>query len=359
MSLSMRVVQWASVLLLVVPMAWAQKYKVTDLGVLSGDSASEGFGISPSGQVVGCSDTSAVTTFPCLGSDPGHAFLWSSNGGMQDLGTLGGTFSIAYGVNDAGEVGGFSLDSQGVLTAFLWTEGTGMTALGALPGATYSYALGVNLHGTIAGSSNSATSDNKIFAVLWNKSAGGYKVQKLPSPPHAFLTLGGALNDAGEVAGFFTIGKAGKHYHAFQWTKAHGAVDLGTLPKGTDSNADGINSAGIITGYSITSAFPQGVAVNWDASGKISALGTLGGDTSSAGEAINDLGQVVGVSANSAGTSRAVLWTKAHGMQDLNKLISASSGWTLIYASATNKKGQITGYGTLAGENHAFLLTPR
>lgn len=359
MSMSKRIAQWAEILLLLAPMALAQKYAVTDLGVLSGDSASEGFGLSPSGQAVGCSDTSTISTFPCSGSDPGHAFFWSSHGGMQDLGTLGGTFSIAYGVNDAEDVVGYSLDAQGILTAFLWTQSTGMSPLAALPGATYSYAYGVNLHGTIAGSSNSATSGGKIFAVLWNRSGGGYKVQKLPSPPHAFLTFSGALNNAGEVAGFFTIGKSGKHYHAFQWTKAHGSVDLGTLPGGTDSNADWINDTGTITGYSVTSAFPQGVAVNWDASGKISALGTLAGDTSSAGEGINDLGQVVGFSANSAGTSRAVLWTKAHGMQDLNKLIPTNSGWTLIYASATNKKGQITGYGTLAGENHAFLLTPR
>jgi probable HAF family extracellular repeat protein len=338
--------------------AMAQKYTVKDLGVLSGDSASQGFGLSPSGEVVGCSDTSVLGSFPCLGSLPGHAFLWSSSGGMQDLGTLDGAFSIAYGVNNAGQVAGYSLDSQGILTAFLWIQSTGMTPLGALPGATYSYAFGVNSHGTIAGSSNSATSNGKIFAVLWNKSGSGYKVQKLPPAPRALYTLSGALNDSGEVAGFFSFGKPAKT-HAFLWTKAKGTVDLGVLPGGTNSNANAINSLGTITGYGTTAAFPLGIAVNWDASGKIHRLGTLPGDSSSAGEGINDLGQVVGFSADSAGTSRAVLWSQAHGMQDLNKLIPANSGWSLIYAGATNKKGQITGYGTFNGENHAFLLTPR
>jgi probable HAF family extracellular repeat protein len=351
-----RIAGWAGLLLVLAPLALAQKYTVTDLGVLSGDSASEGFGLSPSGQVVGCSDTSAVGSFPCQGSLPGHAFLWSSSGGMQDLGTLNGTFSIAFGANNSGEVAGYSADSQGVLTAFLWTQSTGMTALGGLPGATYSYAFGVNSHGTVAGSSSAAS--GKIFAVLWTKSGSKYKIQKLPSLPRAALTLGGALNDGNEVAGLYFFGKGAQYYHGFLWTKARGTVDLGTLPGGTDSNANAINSTGTITGYGTTAAFPFGVAVNWDANRKIHKLGTLAGDNSSAGEGINDLGQVVGVSANLQGGSRAFLWTKSQGMQDLNTLIPANSGWSLIYASAINKKGEITGYGTINGENHGFLLTP-
>lgn len=356
---TMKRIAWHTVFLCAfASLALAQRYAVKDLGVLSGDSASWGFGLSPSGNAVGCSDTSTSATFPCGGSLPGHAFLWTSTGGMQDLGTLAGSFSVAYGANNAGQVVGYSLDSQSNLVAFLWTHTTGMKALGALPGANYSYASEFNSLGTIAGSSNSATSNGRIFAVLWNKTKAGYKVQKLPPPPTAFVTLGGALNDAGKVAGVFYISSL-KHYHAFQWTKAGGSVVLKNLVGGTDSNVNGINNLGVITGYSVTPAFPQGVAVNWDATGKISKLGTLAGDASSAGQQINDLGQVVGISANSAGVTRAILWTKAKGMQDLNKLIPKNSGWTLVFASGTNKKGQITGYGMLNGENHAFLLTPQ
>ncbi|MGA2696202.1 MAG: hypothetical protein ABSE92_09070 [Terriglobales bacterium] len=32
--------------------------------------------------------------------------------------------------------------------------------------------------------------------------------------------------------------------------------------------------------------------------------------------------------------------------------------WTLSTAYAINNSGQITGYGTINGENHAYLLTP-
>jgi probable HAF family extracellular repeat protein len=45
-------------------------------------------------------------------------------------------------------------------------------------------------------------------------------------------------------------------------------------------------------------------------------------------------------------------------MQDLNNLISSSSGWTLLEATAINESGQIVGWGYNGGQDHAFLLTP-
>ena len=57
-------------------------------------------------------------------------------------------------------------------------------------------------------------------------------------------------------------------------------------------------------------------------------------------------------------SSWAMVWTPSGGMQDLNSLIPANSGWVLINANAINNTGQITGYGVKDGHNHAFLLTP-
>ena len=57
-------------------------YSVTDLGTLGG-SGSVGFGINNQGQVTGYS-------FTATGAE--HAFLFS-NGQMTDLGTLGGAYS--------------------------------------------------------------------------------------------------------------------------------------------------------------------------------------------------------------------------------------------------------------------------
>jgi probable HAF family extracellular repeat protein len=87
-------------------------------------------------------------------------------------------------------------------------------------------------------------------------------------------------------------------------------------------------------------------------------LGILGG-TNSLALGINKAGQVVGA-ADTTGDSavHAFLWTKTVGLQDLNNLIPANSGWTLAWASAINKAGQIVGDGIINGQIHGFLLAP-
>ena len=47
---------------------------------------------------------------------------------VTDLGTLGGTSSLAYGLNEAGNVVGVAEDADGISRAFVWSDGT-MTAL--------------------------------------------------------------------------------------------------------------------------------------------------------------------------------------------------------------------------------------
>ena len=69
------------------------------------------------GQVVGASDLAGDAVF--------HGFVWSRSTGMEDIPPLPkDTYSVALAINDAGEVGGVSLDSTfTILRAFVAVNG--------------------------------------------------------------------------------------------------------------------------------------------------------------------------------------------------------------------------------------------
>jgi probable HAF family extracellular repeat protein len=79
--------------------ASADSFTLTDLGTLPGYSGSFALGINSSGQVTGFVRTANG------GAD--QAYLYSG-GVMTGLGTLGGTQSQGYGINDSGQVVGQS-----------------------------------------------------------------------------------------------------------------------------------------------------------------------------------------------------------------------------------------------------------
>ena len=74
---------------------------VVDLGVLKGQAFSRANGINAMSQVVGYSGLTRD-------GDDSHAFMWSSQTGMIDIGTLGGAYAQANAINDAGAITGAS-----------------------------------------------------------------------------------------------------------------------------------------------------------------------------------------------------------------------------------------------------------
>lgn len=174
---------------------------MTDLGTLGG-TFSIPSSVNDRGQVVGLSTTASGTV---------HAFLWQK-GVMTDLGTLGGTAiylgnpnfgSLAHDINIAGIVVGVSATPSGLLHAFLWQRGV-MTDLGTL-GGTYSEAYGISPQLCVTGVSK--TSSGAPHAFVWNMRVGMLDLG----------TLGGAfsgafaINNAGFMAGSSTTSSGATH----------------------------------------------------------------------------------------------------------------------------------------------------
>jgi probable HAF family extracellular repeat protein len=155
-----------------------------DLGT-HGGPASMAFGINTAGQVVGYSDTHTPT------GDQRHAFITGPSGmSMIDLGTLRGTYSIAYGINDAGRVVGYSYTASGEGHAFITgPKGVGMTDLGALGGCA---AYGINAAGEVVGQAGHAF-------VTGPNGVGITDLNSLVSLPGVTFTKAMDINNHGQV----------------------------------------------------------------------------------------------------------------------------------------------------------------
>src|SRR2546427_1119413 len=78
---------------------------------------------------------------------------------VTDLGTLGGTFSFAGGLNNRGDVEGFStLPGDEIGRAFFWRNGV-MTDLGTLGGPNSIAAWRPSERGAVGGTAETATPD--------------------------------------------------------------------------------------------------------------------------------------------------------------------------------------------------------
>jgi probable HAF family extracellular repeat protein len=242
------------------------------------------------------------------------------------LGTTGGDFTAAAGVNNAGQVVGVSsCDSDnGYSHAFVWTSAGGMTDLGGFPGAkpnvtqlSLSSAAAVNSSGQIVGMSYTASGN--YDPAMWTYNGSSWTITDL-NPTHSVC---------------------------------HGKSYASAVNQFGDAVGSGFASGGIA---------PTINAVLFKHDGTVVVLPGLGSSSpSDAALAINDSGTVVGEAATTAGIHAFVYDSTTGAEGDLNNLIvpdGSSAGWTLQNAYGIDDAGRIAGYGTLDGAYQAFLLTP-
>ena len=211
-----------------------------DIGTLGGYGA-QALGLNERGQVTGYSNLSQFSGQ--------HAFLYS-DGVMHDLGTpAGGSFSVGTGINNAGQVVGYSDAAPG--GGFLFSDGT-MKLLGTL-GGTYTIAYAINQRGQVTGGSAANLTPDNPFGVM-HPFLYTQGVMRDIGNGWVHLGWGTALNEHGSVVGVAIIGEgASAEPHAFVYsqgvtTDLNALLDPVTGAGWVIREATGVNDRGEIVG---------------------------------------------------------------------------------------------------------------
>jgi probable HAF family extracellular repeat protein len=308
---------------------------------------------------------------------------------VEDLGTLpGDSASVAMGINESGDVVGWSSGPAGT-RAFLYTDEAGMTALPAPTGRPRTHARAVNDTGTVVGTASTGGTDIG-HAVRWQSGTA----QDLGTLATGMFSEARGVNAAGVAVGSsYTNGGSLLGVHAFRYDDVSGLVDL--TPAADDAHAEAINDVDQIAGWRNGRAFrrtgttftdlgvPAGFARSFGYA--INRFGQVAGHVSTAsgnserifrytdGEGlvllggngefnrafgINNAGDIVGEGRPILGLEQGFLYTDAGGMQGLNALIDPDAGWFILGAGDINDGGQIAGWASGPQGQRAVRLTP-
>jgi len=325
----------------------AQSYTIVDLGTLPGQNTSQAGGswstggaLNTQGQVAGLSSQGSGA--------PTAAFF--GNGKVTNLNTIGANYSIAFAINNAGQLVGTEIspsDQCGCFRAFLYSGGSMKTIDPPSLFPDGAIAFGINSSGQVVGAGYLTLTNTHAFLY-----SGGQMVD-----------LGGgnqaeaeAINDAGQVVG-------GNDGVAFLYSNGK-MTSLGMPAGASGSRATAINRNGQIVGWiSFANASSHGALYS---NGVWTDLGTFPGASQTVATGINTSGQIVGTTVfpnqyHPFKTGKHLGWVFLKGaIVDLNTLIPPNSGFTITGVAGINDSGQVAADAiSTGGFQHAVLLTPQ
>jgi probable HAF family extracellular repeat protein len=200
-----------------------------DLGTLGTGTDAEATQINERGQVVGVSYINSIPSAFC--SNVGFplttgSFIWDKKHGMQDLGGLGGTCTVAYDLSNRGQVVGQSNRSDDQSQhPFVWEPATGITEL-PTSASLYGAALAVNDAGDIIGLGDAP--DGQASATLWRKTGRKWQTTYLGRLHSGDCAIGTSINASGQVIGYSGPNGCSTTL-PFLWEDGGPMVDLNTL----------------------------------------------------------------------------------------------------------------------------------
>lgn len=230
------------------------------LGTLGGRS-SAATGLNDTGTPVGWSYTASDAAIRAFRFEPTSSL--NRTPVMRDLGTLGGAYSAALGVNSSKWTVGWSDTASGATHAFVDIPKAKvifdaifyihtMYDLQTL-GGTNSKALAINDSGVAVGYADIA-GNYRTDAFLCQLNANGGVVQRtsLGQLGYGIRAIATDINNVGKVVGYGLIDDQ-KTYHAWIWEPGLGMRDLNTLIPANSgwvlTQARSINESGEIVGY--------------------------------------------------------------------------------------------------------------
>lgn len=280
-----------------------------------------------------------------LGWDAVHgSMVIYSEGSLTTLAMPVGS-GVSAIANNGAVAGWFTVG--GVAHGAIFQNGT-VQDLGTLSPSSWSAALAINDRGQAAGIALPPLSSNTPMAPHAFLYSNGSMTDI--HPPGAFQSQASAINNAGQVAGTFSLGDGDIHSYLY------GAGTITDIGAGTSAMA--LNDAGQVAGtWRHDSVQHPFVYVD----GQLTDLFTFAGIAGMSGLAndVNNQGHVVGMLSDPAAVYevdyRAFVY--ADGVvTDLNTY-ATGSGWTLNTALEMNDLGAVIGTGMLNGESHYYLMT--
>jgi len=295
-----------------------------------------------------------------VGDAGNHGVLWAS-GVPTDLGAWGGAgdLSHAEAINNLGQIVGYSENSSGLREATLWAADLTMRNLGVEMGAAgSSIPWDINELGEVCGQTALSPGFSKGF--VWDDANGGQQFGTVPG------YMGGAnkgMNNSSVLVGhgFFFGDPDMAMLAAPDGRGAWDAVEIG--PSGfTFSIASEISDAGMVVGFTNAGGGPWNACIFTSEShdGYIT-LGTLPEVENSESYDVNEAGVIVGYAWDDDFLVQSRAWVYVDGvMHDLNdELVGRGTAefTQLLAATGINENNDIVGYGlTTDGAIAGFLI---